>query len=126
MIVPMILRRTRRTLKFFKCCYEKHLSMPNLHAIVLDSDNSKKQNIKECNSSKYSKNKEENESNDNNVKHKPKFKVSNSANYSLNTKKELKEKKSITKEESLLSLKEKLHYCSFGVAITNEVVLCKF
>ena len=106
-------RKNQKSFKVCKYCYEKYLSISDPHAIVLDSNNSGKDNRKEYNSSEYSENKEENESDNNSIEYIPKYKVNNSVNYSLNTKKELKEKNTIIKEESILSLKEKLYCYSF-------------
>lgn len=113
MILSRILGRTRRALKFMNTTIKKYLSTSDLYAIVLDSNNSGKDNRKEYNSSEYSENKEENESDNNSIEYIPKYKVNNSVNHSLNTKKELKEKNTIIKEESILSLKEKLYCYSF-------------
>ena len=105
MILLRILERTRRGLKFMNIAIKKYLSISNLYAIVLDSNNSRKDNRKEYNSSEYSENEEEDKSDNNSIEYVPKCKVNNSVNFSLNAKKELKEKNIIMKERSILSLK---------------------
>ena len=51
MIVPMILGRTRRALKFMNAGIKKYLSTSDLCTIVLDSNNAGKDDRKECDSS---------------------------------------------------------------------------
>ena len=80
------------------------MSTSDLHDIVLDNNNSVKDDRKECDSSgEHSENEEEDESDN----------ASDSDNRSLNNKKESKEENNVIKEASISSTKDKplhLHY----------------
>ena len=90
MIVPRVLGRTRRALKFMNAAIKKYLSTSDLCTIVLDSNNSGKYDRKEHDSSECSENEEEDESDNNSIEWMPKCEVNNSVNHSLNIKKEIK------------------------------------
>ena len=108
---PSILGKSRKSLKFMNAAVQKYLSTSDLHAIVLDSNDTEKDKSKEDNSSKCSTNEEEIDSDVNSVE-----------DVLKHTKKEQKEKNNMI-EGSTPDFKEKTFCHSFGIPIRNEATV---